>query len=135
MYDAVAHLELTEEQRSWRVTEQDIADALALLGRDHAYLDEVDTVQTGDTVRCTCVAGPETLQQRTVLLYPGRVLSGATAAETDVLGLGVGAQLETKLGGVYVTDYQKSNEENAAARAEAAKNALPVTLRVEKSSA
>ncbi|MCD8106610.1 MAG: hypothetical protein LUE20_01425 [Oscillospiraceae bacterium] len=129
LYD-IRNLDIPDSLRSWRVTQEDIDSALALMSRECASLKEVETVRSGDTVKCVALDNHEKYAGRSILLYPGRSLRGAEKAEQDVIGLAPGASFRTELGGVAIDSYHKSDEENRAALE--ACHGEPVTLKIEK---
>ena len=99
LYD-IRNLEIPESMRSWRVTQEDIDSALALMARECATLKEVEAVQPGDVVRCIALDNQEKYAGRSILLYPGHNLRGAGKAEQDAIGLTSGTTFKTELGGM-----------------------------------
>ena len=89
LYDYLS-ADLPPELRKWHVTEEEIQESLALLGRDHAALRAVEQAREGDSLRCRDGQG------RTVLLYPGRGL--AKEAEDACLGKRPGEGFSCRLG-------------------------------------
>ncbi len=129
LYD-IRNLEIPDYMRSWRVTQEDIDSALALMARECATLKEVEAVQPGDVVRCTALDNQDKYSGRSILLYPGRNLRGAGKAEQDAIGLTPGTTFKTELGGVAIDSYSKSDEENQAALE--ASHGEPITLKIEQ---
>ncbi len=113
LYDVKTKLEIPASMRAWRVTQADVDAALAVMAREHAYLERVKTVQTGDTVHCQALDSGK-YAGRTVLLYPGQNMRGARKAEQAVLSLKEGDRFGTELGGVHIDDPRKTQEENQA---------------------
>ncbi len=128
LYD-IKKLEIPDSVRAWRVTQEDIDSALALMARECATLKEVEAVQPGDVVRCIALDNQDKYSGRSILLYPGQNLRGAQKAEQDAIGLTPGTTFKTELGGVAIDSYRKSDEENKAALE--ACHGEPVTLRIE----
>ncbi len=85
LYDYM-QTEIPDEVREWKITDGEILEALELLGKDHARLSRVESVKKGDSVVCVCTEGTDTMKRRTILLYPGRSLTGAEEAESTVIG-------------------------------------------------
>lgn len=85
-----------EDLPDWHVDEAAVDGLLDSLALRHAAETEEREAQTGDTV--FCAAGGK-YAGRTVLVYPGRHMPGAEAAEKAVLGAAPGATVETELGG------------------------------------
>jgi len=99
-----SQLEVIAEMGRWHIEDSEIEAELAALARDHSGEEMIEgEVQKGDCVRCICVkASKESWEGRGVLLYPGRRLPGAEAAEEAVLGKRAGEEFscsikETKL--------------------------------------
>lgn len=92
-------LEISEEMRRWHIPDSEIEEELAALAKDHSGEEEIEgEVQRGDCVRCICVkASKENWEGRAVLLYPGRKLSGAEAAEEAVLGKKRGEEFDCSI--------------------------------------
>ncbi len=92
-------LEIPEEMRRWHIPDSEIEEELAALAKDHSGEEEIEgEVQRGDCVRCICVkASKENWEGRAVLLYPGRKLSGAEAAEEAVLGKKRGEEFDCSI--------------------------------------
>jgi len=88
---------IPEELIRWHVTEEEIDEALVLLGRDHATQNPVEQAAEGDSLRCRDSQG------RTVLLYPGRKLPGALETEQAALGHRAGESFSCRLGETEVT--------------------------------
>lgn len=95
LYD-VGLIPTPEDIPDWHVDEAAVDELVRALGVQHATEVEVGKVQTGDTVFC---ASEGALQDRTVLIYPGRNMPGAEAAESAVLGAVPGGTVETELNG------------------------------------
>jgi len=96
IYDYTS-MAIPPELRSWRVTEAEVEESLALLAKDHAALQNVEQAQDGDSLRCVLPDG------RTVLLYPGRGLPGAEDAEKAAIGKRAGEAFPTRVGQTDVT--------------------------------
>ena len=86
-----------EDIPDWHVDEAAVDGLLKALATQHATETEVLEVQMGDTVFC---ASEGALADRTVLVYPGRNMPGAEAAEKAVLGCTPGGTVKTELSGV-----------------------------------
>lgn len=82
---------IPEELRRWRVTEQEIDQALVRLSQIHARETEADTVQARDGVVCRGESGIPRWNRPVLLFYPGYGLC-EKALEEALLGLGVGAR-------------------------------------------
>ena len=80
----------------WHVDEASVDALLEALAAQRSTETEVREVQMGDTV--FCAAGGK-YAGRTVLIYPGRNMPGAEAAEKAVLGSAPGGTVKTELGG------------------------------------
>ena len=91
LYDYLSS-DIPEELRRWHVTEEEVDEALTLLGREHAAQNPVEQAEVGDSLRCRDSEG------RTVLLYPGRKLPGAEEAEQSAVGRRVGETFSCRLG-------------------------------------
>ena len=74
---------MPEDIPDWHVDEAAVDGLLNALAIQHSAETEVQEVQMGDTVFC---ASEGALADRTVLIYPGRNMPGAEAAEKAVLG-------------------------------------------------
>ncbi|MCI9337167.1 MAG: hypothetical protein HFH93_06455 [Lachnospiraceae bacterium] len=91
LYDYLSS-EVPLELRKWHVTEEETEEALALLGRDHASRNQVESAQEGDALLCRDAG------DRMVPLYPGRRLPGAEEAEKSCVGRRVGDKFVCRLG-------------------------------------
>ena len=40
------NMDISDELCQWRITDEEILEALKLLGKDHAFLDSVDTISS-----------------------------------------------------------------------------------------
>ena len=96
LYD-VKCIPIPEDIPDWHADEATVDELLKALAPRHAAETEVQEVQMGDTVFC---ASEGALADRTVLVYPGRNMPGAEAAEKAVLGCTPGGAVQTELGGV-----------------------------------
>lgn len=88
-----------EDIPDWHIDEAAVDGLLEALAVQHSTEAEAGSVETGDTVFC---ASEGALQDRTVLVYPGRNMPGAEAAERALLGVGLGDAAETELNGAPV---------------------------------
>jgi len=97
-------LEVADELRNWRIPDREIAEELEALARDHSVEQQVaGEIQEGDSVRCICTeASDESWRNRIVLLYPGRMLSGAEEAERLILGKRTGEVFKCRIGSTDV---------------------------------
>ena len=138
LYD-VALIPTPEDIPEWRVDEAAVDGLVKDLAVQHAVETQGDAVQTGDTVFC---AARGALEDRTVLVYPGRSIPGAEQAEQALLGAGcpIDDRLvrEEKIDGVEtVAAYrayikEKTQEQNRSLSAKHLSAALHDAL-VEKS--
>lgn len=95
LYD-VGLIPTPEDIPDWHVDDAAVDGLLAALALQRSTESEAGEVKTGDTVFC----GSEgALQDRTVLVYPGRSMPGAEAAEAAILGRAPGDTVETQIGG------------------------------------
>ncbi len=99
LYD-VALIPTPEDIPEWRVDEAAVDGLVKALAVQHAVETQGDAVQTGDTVFC---AARGALEDRTVLVYPGRSIPGAEQAEKALLGAGCGDTVKTELAGSPVS--------------------------------
>lgn len=58
----------------WRVSDEEIAGQLEILSRNHAFEEDVDQVQSGDSVACQGRSQAEKWNRQVLLFYPGREL-------------------------------------------------------------
>lgn len=58
----------------WRVSDEEIAAQLETLSHNHAYEEDVDEVQMGDSVACRGVSAAPRWNRETLLFFPGRGL-------------------------------------------------------------
>lgn len=104
LYD-ISQIVVPEELTKWKVTDEQIEEELNKLTKLAATETEADTAEAGDCVALSCVEG--TLNDRTVLLYPGLNLPGAEAAEQAVVGLAVGSEAVLELNGPQKLKVEK----------------------------
>lgn len=73
----------------WRVSDEEIAQKLELLGRNHAYESEADEVMNGDSVSCRGESSSKRWNREVLLFYPGRGLC-APELENACIGAKLG---------------------------------------------
>ncbi len=102
-----------EDIPDWHVDEAAVDGLLSTLALQHATESEASEARTGDTVFCTAEGK---YADRTVLIYPGRSMPGAEAAEKAVLGAAPGGTVRTELGGAPAVLTVKKIVRRAPAR-------------------
>lgn len=65
---------IPQELLTWRIPDAEIAEHLQVLSRNHAYEEDVDVVQMGDSVACSAESACERWNRSVMLFYPGREL-------------------------------------------------------------
>lgn len=98
-------LDVPKELGRWHIPDSEIEAELEALAKDHSGEEEItEEIKNGDCVRCICIKSEEeSWQNRTVLLYPGRSLSGAEDAEEAVLGKKQGEEFVCQIRGKGLT--------------------------------
>ncbi len=95
----VALIPTPEDIPDWHVDGAAVDALLATLALQRSTETDAGEVKAGDTVFCKARG---TLEDRTVLIYPGRNMPGAEAAEAALLGHAPGDTVETQIGGAAV---------------------------------
>lgn len=89
-------IEIPEEYRKWHIPDNEIAEELEALARDHSReYEPEDGAKKGDCVVCRCTDSPlESWLDREVLIYPEMGLPGAEEAEKQAVGVKKGDLIE-----------------------------------------
>lgn len=91
---------MPEDVPEWRVSDAETDALISALAAQHAAQLDVPAACVGDTVFC---AAGQNLADRTVMIYPGRNMPGAEAAEEALVGAKVGETVKTELCGSPAT--------------------------------
>lgn len=88
----------------WRIPDEEIARQLEALSRSHAYEEEADEVQAGDSIACRGESEAARWNRPVLLFYPGRGLC-APELEDGCVGARVGERrtVQTEEGEVALT--------------------------------
>lgn len=65
---------IPQELLTWRIPDAEIAEHLQVLSCNHAFEEDVDVVQMGDSVACSAESACERWNRPVMLFYPGREL-------------------------------------------------------------